>query len=466
MPDTDPAAPALDAAAQPPATPSPAAPDAPAATPPDSKKLSAELFRLLSREGDDPTEPPKQPDKPATPAAPAALAKDDKPIRVKKSTPAAEVPPAIPTRTPPAAPAAPAPAAAPVAPAKSDADFENELVDEEKALLEDARAAEKYLPDKYKGQSSKMTAFFKEVAKRAEDPEFDENDPAFQKWYAANLPKISVLDHRALERARVKEDVTKEFEPKLEQERHARWVESETPKLKAKGDAVWNKLIQSALPDEMAQAITERTKGLTGDDYRKAVATVEADYRLENEVTRQIVDAATADIEEFNRLTTRHPSTGRLLSEFDPKNAQHDRLLNMVSAICDDFKSTGGAELKKGGKWFATRAEWTSMQDMINKGEIPADSLKGWWTFTNEDIIDRAVKNVKPVVTATVAERRKQLEEYYGFKRTIASPAAAAARPPVPGTGAPPAPRPGMPPANNGAASPTLGQSLAAKLAG
>lgn len=480
MPDPVPAVAAPAAAADPVQQPSAAAPAV--ETPPsppkfESKKVAGELFKLLTAEAPDPTAPapakkdePKpaatEPKKPegAAPTAPA-----EKPIKVKKPKVVEETRPELPKKAERPAPAATPPPAAPppAAPAQSDADFEKELVDEERALLDDARAAEKYLGDRYKGHGAKMTAFLKEAAKKNEAVEKgDLDETEFKEWYDKSRPKISALDFRAIERARVKEDVAAEFEPKLAQERHARWTEAEAPKVKAKGDAIYGKLINSALPDEVAAAIKERTKGITDrGEFVRVVQEVQKLYALETEITENIVSAATGDLEEFHRLTTVNPATGKSLTAFDGKNQQHNRIVQMVSDVCDAFKASGGTELKKDGKWFATRAEWSAMADAVREGTLPREELGKWWTFTNDEIADRALAGVKGVVTNAVAARRKEFEERYGYKRVIAQPAApAAAAPTHQPAGAPPAPRPSMIPPPAGSAAPSLGARLAATL--
>jgi hypothetical protein len=454
--------------------------------PPKVSKQAQDLFKLLSTEGsslpDDvsgqPKPPAKQPDKPEKPAEPATPPKKDdtpaappaapaeKPIKVRGKKPAEETRPEVPKGKKPE-PVAPAPAAPAPAPAKTepDADFESSLDEAERVLLADARDAEKMLGDKYKGRGAKMEAFLKEVAKKTSAPDFDENDPEFAKWYEKNVPKLSVLEVRQLERARVKAEVTQELEPKLEQEKHARWTETEQPKIKAKGDATYVKLINSALPDEVQAAIAERTKGITDPaKFREAVKEVEQVYALETEITQAVVNAATNDLEEFYRLTTENPQTHRKLVEFDPKNAQHLRIVQIMSDVCNEFRTTGGAALKKDGKWFATREEWAGMEEAVRRGELPADTLNGWWTFTNEEIVDRATANIKQAVTAAVKQRIAQ-QERYGFKRTIAAATATPPAAPAPApAGSPPAPRPAPAPAGGGTPAPTFGQKMAARL--
>lgn len=473
MPDPAPAAPAPVAAAPtptptPPATPTPTPPPVPDAKP-TSKELAGKLFSLLT--ADDPAKPPEKKDKPAdtpppTPPKPAPAATppptpEDGGIKRKKgkeTPPPVDTPPPVPKKEDLNKPPTPAPVvpATPAKPEATDADFEKTLVDEERVLLEDARGAEKYLGDKYKGYGGKMAAFLKDNAKKLADPNFDAEDPAYQKWYNDNVPKIGALDFRRLERERVKEDVKQEFEPKIAEERHSRWVDTEAPKIKAKGDSVYVKLTNSSLPDDVTAAIAERTKGITPGtpEYRAKIDEVQKDYALEFEIAQNVINVATNDIEEFHRLTTHNPATGKPLTAFDPANPQHERLISMVTELCNEFKTTGGSDLKKDGKWFVTREEWQGM----------APEQRGpFWTFTNEQLIERALAKVKPAVGQLVANEHKKLEAR-GFKRTIAPAAVPPPTPPlVPGSGAPPAPRP-TPVAPGGTPQPSIAATLAGKL--
>jgi hypothetical protein len=478
MPDPAPAAPAPAAAAAstpPPPTPSPA-PNADAK--PTSKELAGKLIGLLTAPSPALDAPPKPAEKPATTPAPAAPAAPSAPqpdggIKRRKDPKTPEPPdkaPPVPKKedlNKPAPGTAPAPAApaAPKTPEPTDADFEKELVEEERVLLDDARAAEKYLPEKYKGHSAKMTTFLKESVKRLAAVEKGELDGKpweqadYQKWYEQNVPKVSLLDQRQVQRLSVKDDLKKDFEPQIENERHARWIDTEQPKIRAKGDDIYRKLSNGALPDEVMTAITERTKGLTvgTPEYRAKIDEVQKDYALEFEIAQNVINVATGDIEEFHRLTTVNPATQKPLTAFDAANPVHERLVNMVTEICNEFKTTGGADLKKEGKWFVTREEWQGM----------APEQRGpFWTFTNDQIIERALGKVKGAVSTLVSQERKKLEEKYGFKRTFAAAPAAPAPAPAPApAGAPPAPRPA--PAGGGGGSapqPSVASMLAGKL--
>lgn len=458
-------APPAPAAAAPAVTPPvvPAAPPTTSAAAPDTRKIAGNLMRLLSNPADDPTEPkpapkkedPKPEDKQPEPPKPAPK------VEPKIKTPKAkeDLPPPVPSKKDLERKPADVPSPAPVPKAESDADFEKDLIEEEKALLDDARDAERHLPAKYKGHAAKMTAFLKENTKKLAALEKDEIDQEeYSKWHQANVPKIGPLDMRQIDRARVREDVTKEFTPKLDDERHARWVEDELPKAKQRGNEIYNKIANTALPDEVTAAIAERTKGITDPQERVAkIREVEADYALEFEIADNVIKAVTDDLEEFHRLTTVNPTTKRNLVAFDEGNVQHKRIVeNMIPQLCNEFKETGGAELKKDGKWFVTRQEWA---DMDPSQRAP------FWTFTNEQLAERAMGKVKGIIAATVKQQHENLGKR-GFTRTLKVAAAPApAEQPNPNPGSPPAPRPSPPPLNTGQLPATVGSRLAGKLA-
>lgn len=477
MPDPIPVASAPAAAAPnstppqvtPPVAPTPpAAPAADAPAAPEQKTnrtIAKNLADLLTKPTKPLTAEPKKAE-PATKPDPAATAKpkgDDKPIKVKKAAAAPkpeDTPPPVPKREAPAKTADPtSPATAPKA--ETDEEFEQSLLEEERAQLDDARAAEKFLPEKYKGHAAKQRDFLKENAAKSalvEKGELDAQD--YKEWYEKARPKIGPLDFRAIERARVKEELTKDFEPKIQEERHARWTEAEAPKIKRKGDEVYTKLTNTALPDEVMTAIAERTKGVTDQaEYVKKVQEVQQEYALEFEVAEGIIKQATDDLEEFHRLVTINPATGKPVkarnADLNTEEGKwHAQIAKMAHELCDEFKTTGGTELRRDGKWFATWREWNDMSP---------EQQAGWWTFSNDELAQRAMGKVKGVVTAEVKRRNDYLESRgYKRQRAAASAPVVPSAPPTPG--APPAPRPAPPPAGGGQPPVSAGARLASRL--
>ena len=464
---------------QPPVTPQPT----------DQQGVSKRIFDLLMTPTDEASlqHPPEE--RKEAPKPEAKPTEPEKPIRVakkKEAAPPPETPPEVPTREElrrkAAAPPPPVVSPTPAAPAKAEDDtaFEGELVDEEKALLQDARDAERHLPAKYKGQGTKLVAFLRENVKRTSDPNFDPEDPEYAKWYTANLPKINPLDLRQVERARVTEDVERKFEPRIEQERQARWAETEAPRVTAKAQAARQKLVATALPEEVLTAFNERVKNVTEPAERLKIAKeVESEFALEFETAEKIIGPATEQIEEFHRLTTVNPATGKALAAVhkdaeiwdgakwapnvnatDPVARKHAYILAMVAELARDFKENGGTARQKDGKWFVTRAEWADMEQAVKENLLTRSELAKWWTFTNEEIIERAVGRVKGVIADAVKTNRAQLERL-GYRR---QPAVAGAPPAPPQRGSPPAPRPTPPPGPGSGPAMTAAQTMAARL--
>lgn len=483
----------------PPAAPTPP-PAAPAAVKPPEKKPfdpkagAQKLHNLLTTPVDPDTGEPKPPEK--KPEEPAKPGDDPKPPEKQIKTPKKKEPeapkpearPPLPTAkklegAKPAEPAAPA-APTPPAPAEEDDEtFEKGLTEEEKVLLADSRDAARVMPDKYKAQGDKMMKFLREAARKEKDVEAgDLTEAKYEEWYQANRPRIGVLDWRTIQHTRATEDVRKDLEPKLEEERHTRWVETETPKVEAHSTQIRQEIWENVLPDTVMNAAKERLKDITDPKEReKVIGEVRKEFAMEIEVATSITDAAKADIQEFIALTTINPATRKPLHSiradaevFDPVKGKYVPNLNavnpearqqaqalaMIIDICDDFSQNGAADRVRDGKWFVTREEY---------GNLPEEERGKWWTFTDKEILDRAKGRVKGFVAQAIEARIKYLDER-GFRRGAAAaptPPAPAAPPSPPSRGAPAAPRPAPPPAGP---APTLtplqqkAKSLAAKL--
>lgn len=467
------AEPAANAAAP---TPPPVA-DTPE-TPPPVAPVEGQAARLRDLLTATPKEPeaPKKP-KAETPAAAAPVAepkkeKKEKAIKVHKpAEPAPETRPPLPTAEAAPAPAKPA-AVAPAAPVEDEATFEAGLLEEERAHVQRAKDAERLLGDKYKGLPAKTLAFLKESARKEKEIEASVKDgdmtpaeakAAYGEWYEANRPKIGPLDMERLVEARAEESALKKIEPRLQEERHARWIEAETPKIEARGQQIKADLWREALPDDVIAAANERLAGVTDAAEQERIrAELKQDFALEIEVTESITTAARDDIQEFYRLMAVNPVTGLPLKKRNrdintEEGQQHERIAKMAADLCEDFKATGGAALKKDGKWFATWREWAAM--------TPAQQA-AWWTFDNDELIARARQNVKKVVSEAVKQQHEHLKAR-GFRREIPQrgrPAAAA--PVTPHVGAPAAPRIAPPPTGSGGSPASPAERLAGLMGG
>lgn len=407
-------------------------PAAPAAGAPD-EALDPTLSLLYSAIEDTPpktpTPPTPDPTDPAT-AAPAAPATPDpaKPptpdgkIKVRKKKPAEPAAPA----TPPAAPAAPAPAAAaPTPPPKDEnAQFEADLLDEEREQLEYAREAERLLPDKFKGQEGKVKKFLKdhqaylEKAKAADpDVVFDASNAEYQAFLAKNNPIISPRQVREIERLRAAEEADKRFDPKLNEIREEMFRREEEPKVKAETDRFFAELADSGLPDELKATLKE-----------KGAAEAAKLHPIEYKVANLVMSEAAKSMEEFIAITRVNPVTGKPLKAYDSNNERHQKLLEFINLQCDMFKTGGGDLRVRDGKQFLTRKEFFN---------LPTEQRAKYWTFTNNDVIAMAKVAAKESIRSRIEAEYKHRESE-GWSRPQKAPTAAATPPPA---GAPPAPR-------------------------
>lgn len=438
-PTVPPAQSAVPAAPVAPAAPTPIpsnAPPAPAKESPKEPrhpgvpKLMKSLFEQVLEEPEENTPPaekkepaPKTPEPPAEEKGKAKPSPDDAPIKAgkKKLPQRPELPVAKPA---PAAPAAPVAAPAPAAPQNDD--WESDLLDTEKEMLADARELEKRFPQKHAGLADRTAKFLREHAQMADSETFDAQDPEYVAWLAANKPKLTRHDLEELQEARIVERTEKKFSTKLEEIEHENFTRAEQPRIAAETDRFYVDAAKNSLPDEIVQEIAKH--GNNAEAYEKTKEV----YGMELEIAERVLDTAAQDIAEFKRLTTTNPKTGRPLVAFDEKNETHQRLTKLVASVCEDFKNGGGKELLKNGKWFVTRDEWNSM---------PAEARGQFWTFTNEQIIDRSKGYIKNAISKGIEERQSILKKW-NFQRAPRAAAPAAPAAPVP----PPAPRADVPP--------------------
>jgi hypothetical protein len=405
--------------------PSPEA--APAANAPESKpflpqeRMDPLLRRLLDSEAETPTEPekPQEPAKPEPKAAPAAAApktesEPEKPIKLRKEK---IVRPAVPVAAPPKV-------ELPPEPAKPDPKWEEELKENEREMLSDAREAAELLPARYKELPARVEAFLKKHAEYARKEGFDENAPEFVAWRDANMPRLTRKEIREIETMKVKNEVQKENDAKLNDLKYDFYRKQKEPEIEFRAKQLYGELEASAIPAELAEAIKK-------DGVEKAASAL----KLEADTTVAICRAATDDIKEMIRLTEKDPDTGRPLATeartaADPKWEQHTRLRAIMDDICEGFKKEAPIEQQVvNGKWFATRAEWEAM---------PKSERHKWWSFNNAQLIDRMKGRVPGAVKLAIDMERKRLEGA-GWTRQApkAAPAPAAPTPPPVSSSAP-----------------------------
>jgi len=385
------------------------------------------LFDETDGEPEGGTPPPAAPGAPAAPKAGEPKPGEPKTPKAGDTPPATPPEPGIRARrpAPPKRPdlpiAQPAPPPAPpvaATPPQSDEDFEKGLVENEKQMLEDARYAEKFNPAKYKGLGDKVKGFIKAHTKFLEEnPGIEDNDPAYKKFLADHRPTMSRTETREIEEHRIAERARGPVDARVSQLEHQLFERDETPKIEKFALDTYNQLAREALPEDITKLIKEKG-GLTEE--------IKAEFADELETAHTIFSIVADDLKEFKRLSTKHPTSGKPLVEFDDNNEQHTRLTKMVSELCENFKNTGGAQLQRNGKWFVTREEWNT---------IEPTRRHEFWTFTNAELEKRALAHVPLTLKETIRVKQEDLKRR-GYVRNRPAPVA----PQVPPATPPPAP--------------------------
>ncbi len=390
------------------------------------------LMQALDEPPADTTTPPadatpKPEDK--KPAADATPKPEDKPIKIRRTK--QEPPPAPPT--PPVVPKAEDKPKEKT----DDEKFEETLLDEERDQLEVARFAESKDPGKYKGFASKTATFLKahqdylEKNPQATEPGSDAAEK-YQEWLKKNAVALPPREMRILEREMIaektREKLTKETDSKLGELHDENFRRDKEPEIKREVEDFFNKTAQAAIPPEFAALARE--KGI--DEAKKAFPT-------EFRVAAEVLTETAGDVEEFRRLTTTNPRTGRPLAAYDPNSPKHARIVTFIREQCDFFKNGVPGENEdqraarvraqnQGGKQFLTRDEFYSM---------PADQRAPFWTFTPEQIVAMQAEVAKKRISDRV-KQEYSMRESEGWVRRPAQSSTPEQRPP----GAPPAPRP------------------------
>jgi hypothetical protein len=377
--------------------------------------------------GEPPPAPPKPEDK--KPAADAPPKPEDKPIKIRRT--AKQEPPAPP-------PPPPAPKDEPRPKEKSEYEkFEETLIDEERDQLDVARFAESKDPGKYKGLASRTLTFLKAHQEYLEkNPQATEPDSEaaekYQEWLGKNTITLPPREMRMLEREMIaevtREKVAKETDSKLSEIHDENFRRDKEPEIRREVDDFFNKTAQAAIPPEFAAMARE--KGI--EEAKKAFPT---EFRVASEVLTETA----GEVEEFRRLTTINPRTGRPLAAYDPNSPKHAKIVAFIREQCDWFKNGVPGENEdqrtarvraqnQGGKQFLTRDEYYSMS---------IDQRGPYWTFTPEQVVAMQTE----VAKRRISDRVKQeysMRESEGWVRRPAQSAAPEQRP----AGAPPAPRP------------------------
>lgn len=431
----------------------PPAPAGAAATPPADGGMDPTLkllFETVEGERTSKDEPPARgrslvqtisEAKDEEPAAGDKKDGDGKPKKDGDPAPAGEkkeTPPPAPEKTiggrrkaPKAKPApAPTPAASPapvVPPAKTEdpkKDLDGiELVDEEKEQLGLAEFAEAKDPVKYKGLLAKTVKYLKDHAKfleeqRKSDPEvqFDASNSAYQAWLAKNRPPMSSADVREIQRAQITDQVRRDVTPEMEEMRDDIFRRESEPVVREAITQFNNVVFDHALPEGLAKLIKE-----------KGLAEAQKTMGLEVKVSEAVLREAIPDLEEMLRLTTINPKTGRGVVKYDASKPQHQKIVNLINVVCDNFNKHGGKDRVRGGRQFLPRAQFY---------KLPADQQAGYWTFSPAEIAKYSSVFAKGEIARRIKVQREEFTRL-GFKQEPVAPPPAPAK----SSEAPPAPR-------------------------
>lgn len=426
--------------APPPTAPTPAATPPPAPGSPEPKhELTAPLLKMLLEEDLPPEAPKKEPKveptpPPAAAAPPAgAPAPGDAPIRGRKRPP--EKRPDLPIAPVHREPVVPSPAAAAPPPDEG-------LEEEEKQAIADAEYAERRFGDRFKGLADRQRKFIKShiefIKKHGGDENFDPEDPQYAEEYraflAANRPVLSPSEIREIGESRVADRVSEGTRGEIDRMKDEQFRHRETPVVEKVAQDIYARLANEVIPKDIMDDIRARTYDVA-----------KGDYKVELEAVNEVLQAVKADVREIEMISRKNPETGRPLVEVakdpsNPKYAQHQRLAQLARDTCEEFKNSGSPELRRGGKWFVTKDEYFQI-----KANRP-DQLDNFWTFTNQEIIQQALKKVPQVVAEAIKTKLKKYEDA-GFIRKPRAVAAPPAPPPA-ARGAPAGPRPSpVPPA-------------------
>lgn len=335
---------------------------------------------------------------------------------------------------------------------------EADLEPEEKQMIADALEAEKLLGEKHTGLGDKARRFVRaniDFIKKAGDS-FDDQSPEYLKFLEQNQPRLSPADVREINEIRVSNRAREQILPEVEKMKDQRYADLEEPKVEQIANNTYNQQAMLVTPKEILDAIEEETK-LAGGDRNKGYQAAAKYYKAELDVIHEVLTGVKADVREFERITRINPETGRPLVKVatdpkDPRFALHNRLAELVRAECSTFQSSAPqAEQVRNGKWFVTKDEWFKI-DPSKRG--------AFWTFSNKEIMERALKRVPAYVQTRIKAEQDRLTAL-GYNR--APRAKKEAAPPPPQRGAPPAPHPSAVPGDgaHGAAK-TDGGKLAA----
>lgn len=370
------------------------------------------LKRLLEDVPDDPQsqagEPEPKPDAEKMKKEEEEKARLAEEERKKKET----ADPGIKVRKPPAAkrpdlpiaraPRAPEPKVQAPTPAASVDD--SDLEENERQAIKDAEEIERRMGDRHKGLAEKTRKYIRgqiEFIKTHGADEFDDQSPEYLRWVENNRPNVSAQDIRELSEARIAERAQEGPMKELQRLRHERFTDREEPVIEREAAQVFNQLANTdgVVPAEIREELKTRP-------YPE----VYKEYKLELDTVNEVLGIVKDRVKEFNRLMkidpeTKKPMQAEITDPKDPKFALHEGLRAIVRNVGQQFLENGGDERIRDGRWFVTKAEYFRL-----KKDNP-EALSKYWTFSNKEILARALRTVPQEVAAAIAFKRKNVED-------------------------------------------------------
>ena len=276
------------------------------------------------------------------------------------------------------------------------------LMDEQKFELELMEAAEKAMPDKYKGHRSRSLKFYKDMEawvdeQASRDPDFgpENNQREISEYVAKNKPVIDKIDERRIERGLIRDQALREFEEKSSEkfralEQKTRSIE-ERPRIQREveefrgasleGDIEALKLISEGKPEQASEK-----------------------YPMESSVARQVSDHASQIYQDFLEYN-------RGLSSFHEKKESMDFLDKFLEDQGKFFHQNGGESRNREGRQFLPVADYNL--------EVSRDASASsrYWTFDAADVRELLAASARSQIKQQISDMEKQIAQY-GYTRS------------------------------------------------
>lgn len=280
---------------------------------------------------------------------------------------------------------------------------EEEMLPEQRRELELAEAAERFLPEKYKGQTKKTREFFSKLDAYVESAgtdtgrTFDENDYEFMEWVRKHRPDIEDVDRSTVQEKIIEERVEQRLSAKHEQAME---------EVRAKSRAM------------EAQPVIEAS-------VAKLRESLESKLASDDPLVKNVSDRTMAASSNIARTYLRLVSGLEPVRESEPS---HSWLLGMIGRRAAELAKKPNEEKEKDGKIFVPPAEFA---------KLPKPQAERCWTFDYKDVLG-FIEEEAVVQTEREVKKVAASLENLGFRRGSKAPRAPkATREPTPMPAAP-----------------------------